>query len=75
MKKYAVIFLAILLFATPAYASAPVITANFHTIGVEWNPDSGDGNACTLQYRVNGAGSWSDALNMFWDSGDSVYRG
>ena len=75
MKKYLLPLIIILFLASPVFGAAPTVVSTFESMGVSWTPSGGGGDACTLQYKVNGAGSYEDAQNMVWDSDAGEYRG
>lgn len=49
--------------------------STFNSISVTWVPLSEGGTACTLEYKKSIDETWSDALDMFWDSAAGEYRG
>ena len=48
----------------------------FHSIGVYWTPSSNPGSTgCIVQYRKSGDSTWSQALNLWYDSRNNECRG
>ena len=51
------------------------LVPTFHCIGISWyHADGSPTNTCSVQYKVQGTETWSDALPLWWDTRtDSPY--
>jgi hypothetical protein len=62
--------------ATPTEPAQPSAVPTFHCLGLSWSPSQGSAEIpCEVRYRLNGAGSWSEALPLWFDSRNREYRG
>jgi hypothetical protein len=66
--------------ATSSSASLPSTgtkaIATFHSIGLYWTPGTNPGSAgCQVQFRKQGAGTWTPGLAMWYDARNSECRG
>jgi hypothetical protein len=85
MRSKLLFLVAILLFFTSSVWAAdslssvsnPTGVATFESIGVYVDYDGDDdGDAtCSLEYRVQGAGSWSDGQDLWNDTAEDEFRG
>lgn len=59
-----------------AKAAGPTAVTTFHSIGIYWSPTGGASDkTANVRYRILGASIWSGGHPLWFDSGNSEYRG
>jgi fibronectin type 3 domain-containing protein len=56
-------------FSAAATTADPSIVSTFHSVGIHWEtgPGSATEPACSVRYRVQGASTWTDGHDLWWD--------
>ena len=73
----AIVAVAPLARATPSFDSSTAwnTVATYQSIGLYWKPTSVSGGKATVRFRPQGAGTWREGHELWWDSRNGEFRG